>query len=161
MLLNTLAAQTAGSYAGSFQMIIPLVLVFAVMYFLVIRPQNKRMKEQQAMQSSIKIGDSVATSGGLIGRVVKLEEREVHVDFNRSGQATRVLRTAVVGVLEPQNKAKTMTQPAAPAKEESKAGAAEEAKKAEPQRQNTRPRSPMNRGRAGGNRKPAVKKSDE
>lgn len=110
MFLTTVAAQTAGSSAGGWQMLLPLALVFGVMYFLIIRPQNKRMRTQQEMQSSIKLNDTVSTAGGLIGRVTKLEEQEVHVDFNRSGNAVRVLRTAIVGVLEPTTKAKNITK---------------------------------------------------
>jgi preprotein translocase subunit YajC len=163
MFLNSLAAQTAGTSAGSsLQMLLPIVLVFGVMYFLIIRPQNKRMKDQQTMQSSIKIGDTVATTGGLIGRVVKLEEKEVHVDFNRAGQPVRVLRSAVVGLVESANKAKAMTQPAHEKPAQEKAKAAEKSEAAgEPQAQKPRTRSPMNRGRAGGNRRPAPKKSEE
>lgn len=164
MFLNSLAAQTAGTSASSsLQMLLPIVLVFGVMYFLIIRPQNKRMKDQQNMQSSIKIGDTVATTGGLIGRVVKLEEKEIHVDFNRAGQPVRVLRSAVVGLVDSANKAKAMTQTpqAKPAQEKQKAADKSEAAEEQAQAQKPRVRSPMNRGRAGGNRRPAPKKSEE
>ena len=164
MFLNSLAAQTAGASAGSsLQMLLPIVLVFGVMYFLIIRPQNKRMKDQQNMQSSIKIGDTVATTGGLIGRVVKLEEKEVHVDFNRAGQPVRVLRSAIVGLVDSANNAKAMTQPtqAKPTQEKQKVADKLETTDEQPQAQKPRVRSPMNRGRAGGNRRPAPKKSEE
>lgn len=164
MFLNSLAAQTASTSTGSsLQMLLPLVLVFGVMYFLIIRPQNKRMKDQQNMQSSIKVGDTIATTGGLIGRVVKLEEKEIHVDFNRAGQPIRVLRSAVVGLIDSANKAKAMTQPnqPKPAQEKAKAADKSEAAEEQPQAQKPRVRSPMNRGRAGGNRRPAQKKSEE
>lgn len=160
MFLNTVAAQTAGSSAGAnWQMLLPLILVFGVMYFLIIRPQNRRMKEQQNMQSSIKVGDNIATSGGLIGRVVKLDDREVHVDFNRSGQSIRVLRTAVVGILDASNKAKNITQP-----KQEKGKAVEKPPVSENSETGpkTRVRSPMNRGRAGtNNRRPTPKKPQE
>ncbi|QOL20044.1 preprotein translocase subunit YajC [Candidatus Bodocaedibacter vickermanii] len=164
MFLNSLAAQTAGTSASSsLQMLLPIVLVFGVMYFLIIRPQNKRMKDQQNMQSSIKIGDTVATTGGLIGRVVKLEEKEIHVDFNRAGQPVRVLRSAIVGLVDSANKAKAMTQPpqAKPTQEKAKAADKSEPADEQAQAQKPRVRSPMNRGRAGGNRRPAPKKSEE
>lgn len=165
MFLNSLAAQTAASSAGSsLQMLLPIVLVFGVMYFLIIRPQNKRMKDQQNMQSSIKIGDTVATTGGLIGRVVKLEEKEIHVDFNRAGQPVRVLRSGVVGLVDSANKAKAMTQQnqAKPQQEKSKAAETPTMLDEQPsQTQKPRVRSPMNRGRAGANRRPAPKKSEE
>lgn len=168
MFLNSLAAQTssAASTGSTLQMLLPLVLVFGVMYFLIIRPQNKRMKDQQNMQSSIKIGDTVATSGGLIGRVIKLEEKEIHVDFNRSGAAVRVLRSAIVGVLDPSNKAKEMTQQHHDRPKTSEKTAHSNAKpvaesKTEGAPQKPRSRSPMNRGRAGGNRRPTQKKTEE
>lgn len=164
MFLNSLAAQTTGASAGSsLQMLLPIVLVFGVMYFLIIRPQNKRMKDQQTMQSSVKVGDTVATTGGLIGRVVKLEEKEIHVDFNRAGQPVRVLRSAVVGLVDSANKAKAMTQPtqSKPAQEKQKATDKAESSDEQSQDQKPRTRSPMNRGRAGGNRRPAPKKSEE
>jgi len=159
MFLNSLAAQTSGATtSGGWQMLLPLVLVFGVMYFLIIRPQNKRMREQQNMQSSIKVGDNIVTSGGLIGRVVKLEDKEIHVDFNRAGQPVRVLRTAIVGLMNPSNKAKTMTQ--------NDAGNTKTSDKQTPSSgdnasQKPRVRSPLNRGRAGGNRKSPPKKSEE
>ncbi|GEM_PF-385336 len=174
MFFNSLAAQTAGSSASSsLQMLLPIVLVFGVMYFLIIRPQNKRMKDQQNMQSSVKVGDTVATTGGLIGRVVKLEEKEIHVDFNRAGQPVRVLRSAIVGLIESANKAKAITKPNPNAKSNVRPVAAAEKTvpfktvegvtegSDEPQAQKPRVRSPMNRGRAGGNRRPAQKKPEE
>lgn len=182
MFFNSLAAQTAGSSASSsLQMLLPIVLVFGVMYFLIIRPQNKRMKDQQNMQSSIKVGDTLATTGGLIGRVVKLEEKEIHVDFNRAGQPVRVLRSAIVGLIEPANKAKAMTNPNPNTKSNTNPNARSNVRPVaavektapvqiaegiaeaadEPRAQKPRLRSPMNRGRAGGNRRPAPKKTEE
>ncbi len=103
MLFNTVYAsevtQEVSQQAG-WQTMLPLLIVFAVMYFLVIRPQNKRSKEQQKMQSAIKIGNQILTSGGLIGRVTKTEEKELLVEFTQ-GQPIRVVRTAVLGVVDP------------------------------------------------------------
>lgn len=161
MFLNSLAAQSTGiATSGGWQMLLPLILVFGVMYFLIIRPQNKRVKEQQNMQSSIKVNDTIVTSGGLIGRVVKLEDKEIQVDFNRSGQSIRVLRTAVIGLVDAGNKAKTMTQSApdnttVSDKQPQKSGT-------EKAQSKSRVRSPMNRGRAGSsNRRPAPKKTEQ
>ncbi len=165
MFLNSLAAQTAGASTGGWQMLLPLVLVFGVMYFLIIRPQNKRMKDQQTMQSSVKVGDTVATSGGLIGRVTKVDDKEIHVDFNRSGHAVRVLKTAIVGVLDSPNKAKAMTQTQGSVSS-STASEKAETKSDKPQ-QKARPRSPMNRGRTtarssnSNNQRSAPAKSEE
>lgn len=166
MFLNSLAAQTTAASTGStLQMLLPLVLVFGVMYFLIIRPQNKRMKDQQNMQSSVKVGDTVATSGGLVGRVVKLEEKEIQVDFNRSGAAVRVLRSGIVGVMDPTHKAKEMTQHnqdrSKGSEKTGSAAASNPAPGTDAAPQKPRSRSPMNRGRAGANRRPAPKKQEE
>lgn len=67
-------------------MLIPFVLIFAIMYFLVIRPQQKRMKEQQALLASVKRGDEVTISGGMYGKVVQVEEKTVLVEIARNTQ---------------------------------------------------------------------------
>ena len=52
----------------------PLILIFGIMYFLLIRPQQKKMKEHQAMIAAVRRGDVVVTAGGLIGKVIKVKE---------------------------------------------------------------------------------------
>lgn len=61
-----------------------IALMFALFYLLLIRPQQKRLKAQQAMLESLKVGDKVVTGGGLIGTITKLDEREVEVDLGSS-----------------------------------------------------------------------------
>ena len=56
-----------------FQDFIPLILIFAIMYFLLIRPQQKKVKEHQNMVASLRRGDQVVTQGGLIGKVTKVK----------------------------------------------------------------------------------------
>ena len=64
-----------------FQDFIPLILIFAIMYFLLIRPQQKKVKEHQNMVASLRRGDQVVTQGGLIGKVTKVkEENEIEVE---------------------------------------------------------------------------------
>ena len=73
MLISSAYAQGAGGLTdmfGSATQFLPLVLIFVVFYFLLIRPQNKRAKEQRDMISKIAPGDEVATSGGILGKVV-------------------------------------------------------------------------------------------
>lgn len=154
MFLTTVAAQTAGSTAGGWQMLLPLALVFGVMYFLIIRPQNKRMRTQQEMQSSIKLNDTISTAGGLIGRVVKLEEKEVHVDFNKSGNAIRVLRTAIVSVLAPSEKARNLTKKQEENVKNPRTKQATRTKRTAPNSQNRASNSPQQR-------RPAGKKAEE
>ena len=67
-------------------MLIPIVLIFAIMYFLVIRPQQKRAKEQQALLASVKRGDEVTLSGGMYGKVTQVEEKTVLVEIARNTQ---------------------------------------------------------------------------
>ena len=64
-----------------FQDFIPLILIFAIMYFLLIRPQQKKVKEHQNMVASLRRGDQVVTQGGLIGKVTKVkEDNEIEVE---------------------------------------------------------------------------------
>ena len=64
-----------------FQDFIPLILIFAIMYFLLIRPQQKKVKEHQNMVAALRRGDQVVTQGGLIGKVTKVkEENEIEVE---------------------------------------------------------------------------------
>ena len=61
--------------------IMPLMLIFLVFYFLIIRPQQNKIKEHNAMVNSVKKGDEVVTQGGLIGKISKVSENEVTIDF--------------------------------------------------------------------------------
>lgn len=85
MFVAPVYAQAAGGAgAGSaFSAFIPIILIFVVFYFLLIRPQQKKMKEHQAMLNAIRRGDKVVTNGGIIGTVTKVmtEERELQVEI--------------------------------------------------------------------------------
>ncbi len=77
-------AQTAPAPGGSgFDIIsfLPLVLIFVVFYFLILRPQQKKQKEHRAMIEAVKRGDRVVTSGGIIGSVAKVEDRELVLEI--------------------------------------------------------------------------------
>ena len=81
-LTTTLAAAAAPSGGTSFFIqTIPLVLVFVIFWFLMIRPQQRRMKEHQAQIAAVKKGDRVVTGGGLIGKVTKVGDSEVEVEL--------------------------------------------------------------------------------
>jgi len=78
---------------------IPLILIFGIMYFLLIRPQQKKMKEHQNMVSSLRRGDQVVTQGGLIGKVVKVKENnELEVEL-AEGVKVRVVQSTIAQVL--------------------------------------------------------------
>ena len=74
------AAQSGGGMAFFLQ-IVPLILIFVIFWFLLIRPQQKRMKEHQAKIGAAKKGDQVVTGGGLVGKVTKVDERHVEVEI--------------------------------------------------------------------------------
>jgi len=61
--------------------IMPLILIFFVFYFLIIRPQQNKVKQHAAMVNAVKKGDEVVTQGGLIGKVLKVSDDEVTIDF--------------------------------------------------------------------------------
>ena len=83
MFVSPAYAQAAGGAFGSFGSFIPLILIFAIMYFLMIRPQQKKMKQHRSMVDSLRKGDQIVTAGGLIGKVVKVKEDGiVEVDLN-------------------------------------------------------------------------------
>jgi len=76
MLISTAYAQAAGGApeGGMFMQLMPLVLIFAVFYFLLIRPQQKKAKEHKAMIAAVRRGDKVVTAGGIFGKVTKVQE---------------------------------------------------------------------------------------
>ncbi len=77
---------------------LPLVLMFVVLYFIMIRPQMKRQKEHRAMVQAIAKGDEVVIGGGMLGRVTRLSEQYLHVEI-ASGVEVQVQRAAVLQVL--------------------------------------------------------------
>jgi len=83
MITTSLLAAAAAPSGGAsfFIQTIPLVLVFVIFYMLLIRPQQKRMKQHQQMVSTLKRGDTVVLSSGVIGKVSKVDDAEVAVDI--------------------------------------------------------------------------------
>jgi len=68
--------QSGGQGGGTLGFLLPMVLIFAIMYFLIFRPQAKKQKQQQAMIEAIKKGDKVVTAGGIYGTVAGIKEKE-------------------------------------------------------------------------------------
>ncbi len=87
---------------------IPLILIFAIMYFLLIRPQQKKMKQHQNMVSALRRGDQVVTQGGLIGKVTKVKEEgnEIEVEL-AEGVKVRVVQNTIAQVLNKTEPAKS------------------------------------------------------
>lgn len=93
------AAQSGQSQGGGgFEFLIMIAIFFAIMYFLIIRPQTKRAKEHRAMVESLSKGDEVVTGGGLLGRIVELEDNFIRIEVADGVQVT-VQRSAVAAVM--------------------------------------------------------------
>ena len=85
---------------GAIAQFLPLILIFAIMYFLLIRPQQKKMKEHQAMVEAVRRGDQVVTQGGLIGKVSKVKEGENEIEVEiADGVRVRVVKSTIAQVL--------------------------------------------------------------
>ena len=103
MFISTAYAQTApaaaaGGAESTLMSLLPLVLMFVVLYFIMIRPQMKKQKEHKAMIEALAKGDEVVIAGGVLGRVAKLGDSFIHVEV-ANGVELQVQRTAVVQVL--------------------------------------------------------------
>ncbi|MGK5062423.1 preprotein translocase subunit YajC [Janthinobacterium sp. LB3P112] len=83
---------------GNLTSFLPLVLMFVVMYFLMIRPQQKRAKEQRAMMDALAKGDEVVTAGGMLGRVVKVVDAYVTIEV-ASGTEVTVQKSSITTLL--------------------------------------------------------------
>ena len=102
MLIPHAYAQAAGGAAGasgleSILSIAPLFLVFIAFYFLMIRPQQRRMKALAASVDAVKKGDTVTTAGGIVGKVTRVEDRFVEVEIAQ-GVKVRVIKATLTGV---------------------------------------------------------------
>lgn len=104
-LAHAMGAAPGGDAAGGnpITAFLPLILMFAIFYFLLIRPQQKRAKQHKAMLEALKKGDQVLTTGGLVGRVVDIDGDILSIDL---GSTTVSLgRAYVVSVMDPRSKA--------------------------------------------------------
>jgi preprotein translocase subunit YajC len=88
------------------QQFIPLILIFGIMYFLLIRPQQKKVKEHQAMVAGLRRGDQVVTQGGMIGKVVKVkDDGELEIEI-ADGVKVRVIQSTIATVVSKTEPAK-------------------------------------------------------
>ena len=91
---------------GAFAQFLPLILIFAIMYFLLIRPQQKKVKEHQAMVEALRRGDQIVTQGGLIGKVSKVkDDNEIEVELAENIKV-RVVKSTVAQVISKTEPAK-------------------------------------------------------
>ncbi len=106
MFVTPAYAQAAGGAGGAFASFIPLILIFGIMYLLLIRPQQKKMKEHKAMIEALRRGDQIVTQGGIIGKVTKVkDDGEIEVEI-ADGVRVRVVKATISQVL-------SKTEPAA------------------------------------------------
>jgi preprotein translocase subunit YajC len=99
MFVTPAYAQAAGGgAAGGLIGFVPIILIFLIMYFLMIRPQQKKMKEHKAMIDALRRGDQVVTAGGLMGKVVKVETDVIEVELAQNVKV-RVVRNTIARVV--------------------------------------------------------------
>jgi preprotein translocase subunit YajC len=104
MFISSAFAQTApaaaagGDMQSTLMSMLPLLLMFAVLYFVMIRPQMKKQKEHRAMVEALAKGDEIVTAGGLLGRVSKIGDAYIGVEM-ATGVEIQMQRSAVVQVL--------------------------------------------------------------
>ena len=119
-------AGTGAAGPGALEAFLPIILIFVVFYFLLIRPQQKKMKEHKAMLGAVRRGDRVVTGGGIVGTVVKvIDDNELQLEI-AEGVRVRVQRHLISSVL-------AKAEPAAPAKGETAEPATPAAETAEQQ----------------------------
>jgi preprotein translocase subunit YajC len=96
MFVSPAYAQAAGiSGGGGLEAFLPLILIFVVFYFLLIRPQQKKMKDHKALLSAIRRGDKVVTGGGILGTVTKvIDDDEINIEIS-DGVKVRVQRALI------------------------------------------------------------------
>lgn len=103
MFITPAFAQTAGgqaSGAGIIVQMLPLVLIFVVFYFLLIRPQQKRMKDHKTKIDAVKKGDQVVTGGGLVGKVVRVDDIYIDVEL-APGMKVKAVKSTLTDVIDP------------------------------------------------------------
>ena len=99
MFVTPAYAQAAAGGGDVFtSLVIPMVLIFGIMYFLLIRPQQKKLKEHQSMVEALRRGDQVVTAGGIVGKVTKVrEDSEIEIEI-ASGVNVRVIKQTITQV---------------------------------------------------------------
>ncbi|WP_378942548.1 preprotein translocase subunit YajC [Paracoccus sp. R86501] len=100
MFVTPAYAQAAGGAGGgaAFAQFIPLILIFLIMYFLMIRPQQKRAKQHRELVANVKKGDTIITQGGILARVATVRDDELDVEIAQ-GVKIRVVRSTIAQVV--------------------------------------------------------------
>ncbi len=108
-MISLAHAQTAGAAAdptGGFMQLLPMILMFVVLWFLMIRPQMKKAKEHKALLAGLAKGDEVVTQGGIVGKVTKVGENYVSVEMAEGTEA--VVQKPSIGLVLPKGTLKSL-----------------------------------------------------
>ncbi len=108
-MISLAHAQTAAASSdptGGFMQLLPMILMFVVLWFLMVRPQMKKAKEHKALIAAIAKGDEVVTSGGLIGKVVKVGENYVTLEIAEGTEV--VVQKPSIGLVLPKGTLKSL-----------------------------------------------------
>ena len=110
LISNAFAQDAAADPTGGLMGLLPLILMFVVLWFLMIRPQMKKAKEHQKMVTELAKGDEVVTQGGIVGRISKISENYVTVEVaeGKNGPVELTVQKQAVGTLLPKGTLKTL-----------------------------------------------------
>ena len=108
-MISLAHAQTAGAAAdptGGFMQLLPMILMFVVLWFLMVRPQMKKAKEHKALLAALAKGDEVVTSGGLVGKVIKVGDNYVTLEIAEGTEV--VVQKPAIGLVLPKGTLKSL-----------------------------------------------------
>ena len=100
------AAPAAADPTGGFMQLLPMILMFVVLWFLMIRPQMKKAKEHKALVAALSKGDEVVTQGGILGRIVKVDENYVTVEIAAGTEV--IVQKPSIGLVLPKGTMKAL-----------------------------------------------------
>ena len=98
-MINYAHAQATAQQPSMLASFIPLILIFLIFYFLLIRPQQKKQKEHKILLDSIQRGDEILSSGGILGKVLKVDNDKLTVEISKSVNVT-IIRSTVADVIK-------------------------------------------------------------
>ena len=98
-MINYAHAQAAAQQPSMLASFIPLILIFLIFYFLLIRPQQKKQKEHKILLDSIQRGDEILSSGGILGKVIKVDNDKLTVEISKGVHVT-IIRSTVADVIK-------------------------------------------------------------
>ena len=104
MIINNAFAQASNTQSDPLMTFLPLILMFVVLYFLMIRPQTKKAKEHKKMVESLSTGDEVVTGGGIMGKIKKVDQNYLSVEISKNVEVN--IQKSTVQILLPKGTVK-------------------------------------------------------